>query len=450
MPDSLQEDILGGDSLFRGIFESNISGLVVGDLNSGRIVAVNDRLLEITGASREELVGTPDAWREITPPEHHHLDERAMAQVLGHGAADPFEKEYLRPDGSRVPVRVSCAAVRGRPGLVIVQVEDISERIAARNALADRELELAAAIRAGNLAVFEYDHENNVLHGSPRLSQLYGFPPSHQMTIEDVRATYHPDDAERIEARIAADSADPNVRHFDWRLRLRMKDGSDRWVQGLGEYVRGPDGGVRRSRGVAMDVTERVKSELHQRLMIAELNHRVKNSLAVVQSLAHQSFSQDRNREEALGIFEGRLQALASANTILTDQMWEHADLQAIAEAALRPHGDAGRIRIDGPQVSIKPKFAVALSMALHELGTNAVSYGSLSSPTGLVDLSWTAGEGRIEVRWKESGGPAVAEPSRRGFGIRMIERALAADVGGKVVLEFPPSGVTCLISAPV
>lgn len=451
MPDSLQEDILAGDSLFRGIFESNVAGLVVADLTDGRIIAVNDRLLEITGVTREWLLGTPAAWRDITPPEHQHLDEQAVAQVLERGSADPFEKEYVRPDGTRVPVRVACAAVRDRPGLVIVQVQDISEDVAARHSLAERELELAAAIRSGNLALFDYDHQAGVMRGSPRLSELYGYPPDHELTIDDVRASYHPDDIERIAARVAADDADPSVRHFDWQLHLRMRDGSDRWVQGLGEYVRSPNGRIQRSRGVAMDITERVKAELHQRLMIAELNHRVKNSLAVVQSLAHQSFSRDDNsREEALNTFEGRLQALASAHTILTDQHWEQADLQEIAEAALRPHGGPDRIRIEGPATSISPKFAVALSMALHELATNSARFGSLSVPRGRVDLAWTAGGGRVDIRWAESGGPAVAPPARRRFGTRMIERALAADVGGKVVLEFPPEGVTCLISGPL
>jgi two-component sensor histidine kinase len=240
------------------------------------------------------------------------------------------------------------------------------------------------------------------------------------------------------------------VRHFDWQLHLRMRDGSDRWVQGLGEYVRASDGTILRSRGVAMDITERVKSELHQRLMIAELNHRVKNSLAVVQSLAHQSFSANKSREEALSVFEGRLQALASAHTILTDQKWEQADLKEIAEAALRPHGGPELIRIEGPATSITPKFAVALSMALHELATNSTKYGSLSTRGGHVDLAWALADHRVDIRWTERGGPKVTEPARRGFGTRMIERALAADVGGKVVLAFPPEGVTCVISAPL
>ena len=190
----------------------------------------------------------------------------------------------------------------------------------------------------------------------------------------------------------------------------------------------------------------------HLQLLIDELNHRVKNTLAIVQSLAQQTFRGDAATPEARLAFDGRLVALASAHNLLTREHWEFADLHDLVVQSLRALGvETTRFTIDGPRLRLAPKTAVTIAMALHELATNASKYGALSGDGGRVSVTWTADgdtERRLRLTWAEAGGPPVVPPARQGFGSRMIERALASELGGSVVLDFDTDGVACRIEA--
>ncbi|HEX8526772.1 sensor histidine kinase [Allosphingosinicella sp.] len=201
---------------------------------------------------------------------------------------------------------------------------------------------------------------------------------------------------------------------------------------------------------IARDVTERRRAEERQRLLVNELNHRVKNTLALVQGLALQSFKDGRDPGEAREAFQKRLAALATAHDLLTRESWEGATLERLVEEALGHHNAQDqRIGWAGPPVTLNPKAAVSLVMALHELSTNAAKYGAMSVPEGRVTVSWQlTGPGRLGIEWRERGGPPVAPPARRGFGFRMIERALAADLAGGARLDFEREGLVCRIDA--
>jgi two-component sensor histidine kinase len=201
---------------------------------------------------------------------------------------------------------------------------------------------------------------------------------------------------------------------------------------------------------VFRDITDLRSAEEHRELLINELNHRVKNTLAMVQAIAAQTFkSADLLARRD---FEQRLLTLSSVHSLLTDENWDSAELHDVVRASLRPHLVGERVRLDfaGPALRLKPKSAVAVSMALHELGTNALKYGSLSSDTGKVALDWTTTDGRFRLLWQESGGPAVRPPSRTGFGSRMIERGLSSELRGEVRIDFRPAGVVCTIDSPL
>jgi two-component sensor histidine kinase len=196
----------------------------------------------------------------------------------------------------------------------------------------------------------------------------------------------------------------------------------------------------------AADVTERHRHEDHLKLLLNELNHRVKNTLAIVQSIAALTLKDvDAGARAA---FEERLLTLSAVHNLLTDESWQGASIASVVGASLRTAHE--RVSFAGEDLRLKPKSAVALSMALHELGTNALKYGALSTGRGAVAVRWTTGNGRFRLRWEETGGPAVAAPSRRGFGSRMIERGLAAELQGEVRIEWRPEGVVCTIDAPI
>ncbi|WP_414471343.1 sensor histidine kinase [Microvirga sp. M2] len=194
----------------------------------------------------------------------------------------------------------------------------------------------------------------------------------------------------------------------------------------------------------------------HQRVLINELNHRVKNTLATVQSISAQTLRTADGKEEAREALEMRLLALSRAHDVLTRESWEGADLVEVVANALKPYEIPGetRFHIEGPHVRVTPRMSLALAMALHELATNAVKYGALSNKAGTVQVLWTVQNGaappRLSLRWTETGGPPVVAPRRRGFGSRLIERSLAQDLDGHVEIAFPPTGVVCTVDAPV
>jgi two-component sensor histidine kinase len=205
-----------------------------------------------------------------------------------------------------------------------------------------------------------------------------------------------------------------------------------------------------------VDITERKQSEARQKRLIDELNHRVKNTLATVQSLARQTLRGTDCPEAVCDDFEARLFALSQVHDQLTREAWQGADLRSILAATFAPYqicpGD--RAHVEGPSVRLGPQAAVALTMVFHELATNAVKYGALSVPSGQVAVSWSLARGEdgpnLKIDWQESGGPAVREPVRRGFGSRLLERAVARGLKGSAAMAFEPCGLRCRMEIPL
>lgn len=201
------------------------------------------------------------------------------------------------------------------------------------------------------------------------------------------------------------------------------------------------------------DVTAQHKANQHLQLLVNELNHRVKNVLAIIQSISQQTFRGERDAPTEKRAFEGRLMALAAAHDLLTKENWETPTLESVAREVVRVHALDGTISISGPSVLLSSKTAVTLTMALHELCTNAVKYGALSVPEGSITLCWDVHpetESRLFLSWREYGGPKVSMPARRGFGSSLIERALASELRGTVRLNFNSDGLVCAIEAPL
>lgn len=227
----------------------------------------------------------------------------------------------------------------------------------------------------------------------------------------------------------------------------------ERFVDFVFQPIPGPDG---KAAGIFIegsDVTDRVKAEQQQKLLVDELNHRVKNTLATVQSIADQTLRTNPDPTAFRRAFEARLMALSATHDLLTETNWSMARLRDVILLELRPHGPE-RYSLKGPDLTIAPNEALRLGLIFHELATNAAKYGALSQPGGRVRVGWgieqVDGQPRIILNWSEQGGPAVSPPQRRGFGSRLIERSLQGDIGGEANLTFAPEGLTCRISLPV
>lgn len=244
---------------------------------------------------------------------------------------------------------------------------------------------------------------------------------------------------------------------YSLERRCIRKDGDVVWVNLTASLVRRPDGAPDYLVAIVEDISERKAAEAaaeaheeHLRLLINELNHRVKNTLTTVQSMAVQTLRGAADPDEAIAQLEGRIIGLSAAHNILTDRNWEGASLGELIERTILPFAmDApARVTRAGREFWLKPQMAVALSIAFHELATNAVKYGALSTPDGRVDIDWARDGELLEIRWRESGGPPVVEPPRKGFGSRVIERSLPRELGAPATLQFSPDGLTCAIRA--
>jgi PAS domain S-box-containing protein len=392
-------------------------------------------------------------------PDDRRATIKAAAEALQRGERFlDAQYRFTRPDGEVRWLQTRAEFILDQNGeavRVIGVLMDVTDQKQAEINLLRSEADLRAALDAGALAIVDFDHIERRFAPSANLNALYGYPPEHVLTIADVRARYHPRDAARLAELARSEHADPATRGFHWQIEVLLPDGAVRWLEGRGEYIRDEAGKVLRSRGVLMDITDRKRSEERQRLLINELNHRVKNTLAIVQGLAKQTFRDDFDRRTASAAFEQRLMALSAAHNLLTREQWKAASLADVIESSVgAAAGPAvSRVHIVGPHVSLPPQTAVGMAIAAHELCTNALKYGSLSNATGEVDVSWTVDHAetpRLWLRWCERGGPPVIEPVTRGFGSRLIERGLSAELGGTVRLSFDREGVTCVIEAPI
>lgn len=204
---------------------------------------------------------------------------------------------------------------------------------------------------------------------------------------------------------------------------------------------------------ISLDISERKRGEEQRKLLVSELNHRVKNTLAVVQSIASQTLRSATSLTEAGKSLSSRLVSLAKAHDILTHENWSGADLRELLVTALAPHAGLDRFEFTGASVWLPPPLALSLALAIHELATNAIKYGALSTANGTVSLSWTLdGEAdeHLRIEWREQGGPRVAPAERKGFGTRLLEKILVSESGGSVRIDYEPAGVVCVLKANV
>jgi PAS domain S-box-containing protein len=341
------------------------------------------------------------------------------------------------------------------------EVNEVGEALAAaavgmqkrEESLKASEQRLRLALEASRMAVWENNTATNTIKSSPELNQLLGLPPEANPSADEIWARFAPGERTKLQAVTAAAIA-REERFVEDEIKVIWPDGSQHWLL-LRADIEAADFGEVRTIGVAMDVTARKRAEQHQQLLINELNHRVKNTLATVQSIASQSLRGAEGTEDAKHAIESRLLALSRVHDVLTRENWESASLREIIVQAMAPYTSTreGRVQIDGPDVRLLPGMALALAMALQELATNAIKYGALSTAGGKIEIRWDclgSVERRLHLTWRERGGPAVTPPKRRGFGIRLIERSLAQDLDGEAKIDFKPDGIVCTVNAPL
>ena len=430
------------------------------DERSGLVL--DARCKALFGFGRDASVNQAD-WTAAIPPDDRARTLAEMARALD--PADPDdgyldEHRVVHADGrvlrlasaGRAAFEPDRAAPAGRRAVRIMgTIRDVT---AIRDAEQERQ-QAASLVRtivetAPGL-IYAKDRDGRMLLANAPMLDLIGKPWAEVEGQPDVE---YLDDPAQAEAVMANDRRIMETGHVEEMEELIGSEGAQPrvWLS-TKTPLRDASDQVTGLVGVSVEITERKRAEERLRLVIHELNHRVKNTLATVQAIASQTLrGTDAGVRQA---FEDRLIALSSAHDLLTREAWLGAELADVVAAALTPHGwpDPARFRVSGPPMRLQPRAAVNLAMGLHELATNALKFGALSAREGEVEIQWEirgSEAPRFRLTWTERGGPMAPPPTRRGFGTKLVERSLARDLGGTARIIFAPEGVTCTVEAPL
>ncbi|WP_428151146.1 MHYT domain-containing protein [Brevundimonas sp.] len=333
----------------------------------------------------------------------------------------------------------------------IAAVTAVILSIALAASMADDRSRLVSVLAAAGVGYWEVNLKDRSFALSPRARELIDLP--RDRPDGDVMNPVWVEDDEHLARRKAAlEAAIAGEADYDVEYPIA---GTGRWVHSRGSLIRSRSGRPLKLAGVVSDITDRHRahaaletSERRQKLLINELNHRVKNTLATLQSIAALTARKATSVEEFTAQFEARLMALSDTHNLLTATGWERAMLADLLTKELRPYSPE-QFRLTGPDLLFDSPQALAMGMIVHELATNAAKHGALSTLDGCVTATWSEPDtdGRTTLDWIETGGPVVAKPTRTGFGSRLIATSLKGDLGGSAELDYAPAGLTARLT---
>ena len=328
-----------------------------------------------------------------------------------------------------------------------------AERRESEAALTEREARLQEALAAGAVTAFEWDFPTRSSRRSENAAQILGFDPEQAFTARQFLAQVHPEDRPRFKALVYG--VRPDSPSYAVTFRFKRPDGREVWLQEASRAEFDATGRYLRLKGLTLDITERKRAEEHQDLLVAELDHRVKNVLARVAVVAMYTRQSSNSMDEFVKALDGRIQSMADAHALLSQSRWHGAGLNELVHRQLAPYTSSANTKISGPDITLTAAATQAVAMVLQELITNALKYGALSTPSGLVSVSWerqSSGDStaRLALAWRETGGPITVTPTRSGYGTSLIRELIPHELGGRVDLVFASDGVCCNIEIPL
>lgn len=437
----VEQRLLDSERRFRALAD-NMAQLAWMADSTGSIFWYNKRWYDFTGLSEDEARGW--GWQKAHHPEHV---DRVVKKISEHFArGDLWEDTYplAGRDGEYRWFLSRANPIRDAHGEVVLWCgtdTDITEQREAGARLRRK----ARLIELSHEAILVWDLETGISMWNEGCENLYGYSRSEAMgaRTHDLLKTRHDMSAEAFDQLLLTEG------EWTGELLHMAKDGSEVWVDSRQELVRFGD------RNVVLetnrDITERRRADETRNILLGELAHRVKNTLAIVQSIARQTARNSKTTNQFVASFGDRLQALSSAHNVLTETNWRGAELGALLNIQLA--GEAAypaKFDIHGPSVFIGSQTALQLNLIVHELASNARRHGALTRPAGRVAISWRVQEGvprRLHLTWREAGGPPVSPPARHGFGLTLISRATNPQTV-QAQVAFEPSGVVCHMAA--
>ena len=383
-----------------------------------------------------------------------HLTDVDRLRAYEMGAVDYVPVPVI-PEVLRAKVKIFAELYRKTRQLEQLNRE-LERRVAERTAeleasttgLVQSEQRRSLALAAGRMGSWDWDPVAGHFAWDDGQYRIFGVDPeSFALTIENIRALIHPDDWSHLQNAIKPTAQSSPA--FQTEFRVIRPDGQLRWCIGTAVASVDATDHVVRISGVTVDITERKEAEERQVLLAREVDHRARNALALVQSIVR--LTRADTIKSYIAAVEGRIGALSRAHTLLAQSRWQGADLARLAdeEVAAYRTGDADKIVVRGPDLSLEPRTAQTLALALHELSTNAAKYGALSELAGRVSLTWELKPDRLVLQWTETDGPPVKAPASPGFGIRVIGASVERQLEGEAAFDWRPEGLCCTLSVP-
>jgi PAS domain S-box-containing protein len=438
---------------------------------NGRILQYNERAVELWGHSPQpgQTHDQFTAECKFYGDEGEELPRSKLAEVLSTGQPICDEEVMVeRTDGKQIVVLVNIDPLFNTQGKLVGAIncfQDVTERKRVMDALdrsqhdlREQEERWAATYEHAAIGIVELDAEGRFIRVNEAICSIVGGTREELLNWR-LQGRTHPEDRD-VDDELYRRQVAGDIGFYSIEKRFIRKDGRVIWIAVRSSTVRDATGHFLYGVRVVQDVTERKEAEERQKLLIDELNHRVKNTLATVQSLATQTARGTDSPEAFRQAFEGRLIALSQAHDQLTRRHWKSADLRDIVEGATAPHlarppETPDQIAIEGEPIMVTPRVALTLALGLHELTTNATKYGALSVPAGRIEVRWQierqpSQRPLLRIEWRERGGPPVRVPERQGFGTRFIVGSVASELQGHAKLDFNPAGLVCTMEIPL
>ncbi|HEX2136364.1 MAG TPA: PAS domain S-box protein [Microvirga sp.] len=425
----------------------------------GRYLLANERYCAMLGRGQEQVVGAE--LQDFVQPEDLPTCLERFIRVLETGEPAAIEHRVVREDGSTLWIGNTVSAAhdeRGQPQYAVLLAQDVTARKETERALARSKADLRMMIDSAAEGMYCIDRNGLVTLCNAAFLRMLGFAREEEVIGKDAHEIIHhsyPDGSPYPKANCPVyKTAVSGVHVHLFEDIYFRRDGTHLPIECWARPIL-RDSEIEGAVCTFVDITERKQAEARQQMLNHELAHRVKNTLAMVQAIVGQSLRNSPATRDAVMSINQRLIALGNAHSILTQTRWGNASIMDVVESAVAVHRpEPDRIRTVGPKIDIGPKAALGLTMALHELCTNATKYGALSNGNGVVSIEWAviggAADARFQLLWRERGGPPVTPPTRQGFGSRLIAESVGADLKGDAKLEFDPAGVMWSLEVPL
>src|ERR1700682_809239 len=332
---------------------------------------------------------------------------------------------------------------------------ELEDRVRARTAeleestarLLESEQRRSLAIAAGRMGSWDWDWINGDWMWDEGQFRIFGVDPrSFVVTPASVQALLHPDDIDELRKAIAQFAK--GVTSYEAEFRIKRPDGEIRWCVGTAAATVDKGGRGVRISGVTVDMTERKQAEERQNLLAREVDHRAKNALALAQSIVR--LTRGENVKAYVQAVEGRISALARVHNIPSLSSWQGAEIARLVDEELAPYSTGDQIAFGGSNIQLQPATAQTLALALHELVTNSVKYGALSTLSGRLSIKWEIQADMLQMVWEERDGPVVEKPASRGFGTRSVIASIESQLGGQAEFDWRSEGLICRLSMPL